>query len=78
MENKECVKKDYKNECGMCPVCKSYDLHYHNTPTIDGEELWYSYHCNNCGLDGEEMYYVEFTGHRFYDDEIEEEIDLRD
>ena len=78
MENKECVKKDYKNECGICPVCKEISLHYHNVPTMDGGNLYYTYYCENCGCEGEEVYYVEFLGHKFYDrtEEETEYIDL--
>ena len=74
------MEREYHNECGFCPRCCSDDLKYSDRPTFDGDGLFFTYHCNNCDLDGEEWYYVEFTGHNFCDydeDGNGEEVDLR-
>jgi len=71
MENRE-----YYNEAGHCPMCNSMNITYNNRPTIDGNNMFFEYHCHNCGCDGEEIYYVELTGNKFWDEKKEEEIEL--
>lgn len=68
-------EREYINEQGVCPMCGESDLKY-SPVHFNGDSLSFDYHCNNCSCDGEETYYMEFTGHRFYDEEKDEEIDL--
>lgn len=71
MENEK-----YTNKVGHCPMCDSMNLTYSKQPSFNGDNMFFEYHCNNCGCDGNENYYVEFTGHTFWDEEKEEEIEL--
>ena len=67
--------KEYVNKQGVCPVCGESDLKY-SPVYFNGENAIFEYHCNNCDCNGREIYYIEFTGHSFWDEEKEEEIDL--
>ena len=69
MENKE-----YYNKQGVCPMCGESNLKY-RPAWINGDNLCFEYHCNNCGCDGHENYAMEFIGHTFWDEE-KEEIEL--
>ena len=35
---------------------------------LEGESAYFPYKCNNCGLEGEEWYSMEFIGHNVYDE----------
>lgn len=60
--------KDLKNSMGVCPHCKEQELEY-GSIQLEGENAYFPYKCCNCGLEGEEWYYMEFTGHNVYDKE---------
>lgn len=68
-------EKEYTNKMGVCPICKEQNLKY-RPASFNGDGLFFEYHCDNCGCDGSENYVMEFTGHTFYDEEIDEEIEL--
>ena len=55
------------NNIGTCPHCKEQDLDY-GAIQLEGENAYFPYKCNNCGLEGEEWYYMEFIGHNVYDE----------
>ena len=59
--------KDLKNNMGVCPHCKEQDLEY-GSIQLEGENAYFPYKCNNCGLEGEEWYSMEFVGHNVYDE----------
>ena len=51
------------NEQGKCPLCNSMNLSY-DTMEIDdglGNSCYYPWHCDDCGADGKEWYYVDFS-----------------
>ncbi len=55
------------NEKGVCPKCRHEDLDY-DVMEIADDMIYYPYKCNNCGLEGEEWYYLSFNGHSIYDE----------
>lgn len=60
--------KDYKNEMGYCPKCKEQNLEYGAIELEGDYGAYFPYKCNNCGLEGEEWYSMEFVGHNIYDE----------
>lgn len=58
------------NERNKCPKCGSEDLDY-ETIRLEGEQCYFPYKCNNCGLRGEEWYSLEFCGHNIYNENNE-------
>lgn len=76
MENEE-VKKypkidinELENSMGVCPYCKEQNLDY-GAIQLEGEMAYFPYKCYNCGLEGEEWYSMEFTGHNVYNEDSE-------
>ena len=61
--------KDYTNEQGFCPKCHSYNLDYQAMQVEDDMMCYYPYKCEDCGMQGEEWYRLEFQGHNVYDEE---------
>lgn len=61
---------DYINEMGVCPNCKEKSLNY-GSIELEGESTYFPYQCKECGLEGEEWYSMEFTGHTIYDEDGE-------
>lgn len=60
---------DFKNEQGYCPKCHSYNLKYGAMEVEDDMMCYYPYTCEECGLQGEEWYRMDFQGHNVYDEE---------
>ena len=60
-------KNNLVNKMGVCANCKEQDLEY-GTIQLEGESAYFPYKCNNCGLEGEEWYSMEFTGHNIYNE----------
>lgn len=60
-------ENNLENSMGVCPYCKEQDLEY-GAIQLEGECAYFPYKCNNCGLEGEEWYSMEFTGHNVYDE----------
>ena len=54
--------ENYINEMGKCPRCKGMNLDY---GVVQHEEsmCYYPYTCEDCGLQGEEWYNMDFAGH---------------
>lgn len=50
------------NEVGTCPHCGSDDLVYESM-VYEGDSLYYPFKCQECDLEGEEWYSLEFQGH---------------
>lgn len=67
--------KEYKNKPGYCPKCNSTNLRYEPV-YFNGDNCIFDYECKECGLVGEEYYYIEFIGHKFYDEDKKEYIEL--
>ena len=72
MENNEKYPKidinNLENRIGVCPHCKEKELEY-GTIELEGECAYFPYKCSNCGLEGEEWYFMEFTNHIIYDED---------
>ncbi len=64
-----------KNKEGICPACGESNLEY-GEMVLDEDNLFFPYKCDNCGTKGEEWYHLDFSGHRFYDENGAEK-DLR-
>ena len=47
---------------GNCPKCNSQDLEFGQSRIVD-ESTYYSYTCQDCDFDGEEVYTMVFCGH---------------
>lgn len=60
-------KENLKNSVGVCPNCKENSLDY-GSIQLEGECAFFPYKCENCGLEGEEWYSMEFIGHNVYDE----------
>lgn len=67
-------KENLINKMGICPNCKEKNLNY-GAVQFENVFAYFPYKCNNCGLEGEEWYSMEFAGHNVYD-ENGEEIEL--
>ena len=61
-------KEKYLNEQGHCPCCKGNNLDY-GAVEFEDNMLYFPYKCNDCGLEGEEWYSMDFAGHNFYDED---------
>lgn len=59
--------RTYTNECGVCPRCGKGDLEYGSIELIDNM-CYFPYECKSCGLEGEEWYSMQFTGHNIYNE----------
>jgi len=44
---------------GSCANCGSDNINYH-TSKLEGECIFYPYDCEDCGLNGEEWYSLEY------------------
>lgn len=60
--------KNYHNEQGTCPNCGGTNLNYQAHELYDND-AYFTYHCEDCGQDGEEAYTLEFNTHIIYDDD---------
>ena len=69
------MNNKYINKAGVCPVCGSNNLKYEPV-VFNGENAIFCYTCEDCHIDGEEVYYMEFIQHRFWDEEKEETINV--
>lgn len=60
--------KDFTNEQGYCPRCQGNNLDYQ---AVDFVELmaYFRWTCEDCGLEGEEWYSMNFQGHNVFDEE---------
>lgn len=58
----------YTNESGVCPRCGGIHLNYGVLEVQDDMMAYYPYTCEDCGLQGEEWYKLEFQGHNIYDE----------
>ena len=54
---------------GICPFCGSDYLDYGGMEPEDNNMVYYPWTCKNCGLQGEEWYTLEFSGHEIKDGE---------
>ena len=62
-------RKEMVNKMGVCPHCKQHALNY-DAIIFEGDSCaYFPYRCKNCGLEGEEWYHLEFSGHNIYDSE---------
>ena len=61
--------KDLTNEQNICPKCKGSNLQYQAIEVMDDMMAYYPWKCEDCGLQGEEWYKLEFQGHNVYDEE---------
>lgn len=59
--------KAYTNKCGVCPKCGKEDLEY-GSIKLEGNMCYFPYECKSCGLEGEEWYSMQFTGHNIYNE----------
>jgi len=50
------------NIAGECPKCGSGELNYFSSRLLE-ETILYPYQCNDCGLNGTEVYDVTFNTH---------------
>lgn len=60
-------KNNLENSIGVCANCKEHNLDY-GAIELEGENAYFPYKCNNCGLEGKEWYYMDFIGHSIYDE----------
>lgn len=67
-------KEELTNKQGVCPRCGEIIDNY-GAIEFEGDMCYFPWHCNKCGLEGEEWYSLEFTGHNIFD-ENGEEIEL--
>lgn len=70
------LKKEHKliNKQGFCPRCKQPWLNY-GAVEFEDDMCYFPWHCDNCGLEGEEWYSLEFNGHNVVN-ENGEQIEL--
>ena len=59
--------KAYTNKCGVCPRCGKEDLEY-GSIELEDNMCYFPYECKSCGLEGEEWYSMQFTGHNIYNE----------
>ena len=64
---KQLEESKYINECGVCPKCGKEDLEY-GSIKLEDNMCYFPYKCKNCGLEGEEWYSMQFTGHNIYNE----------
>ena len=67
-------KEELTNKQGICPRCGEIIDNYQEIQ-FEGDMCYFPWHCDNCGLEGEEWYSLEFNGHNIID-ENGEEIEL--
>lgn len=70
MENNNYPKIDESklvNKQGVCPNCGEENLEY-DSIQLEDDMCYYPYKCNNCGVKGEEWYYMQFNGHNVFDE----------
>lgn len=61
------IKDDLMNRGGHCPVCDG-SLDYDSAEYVD-DQLYYPWTCEECGVQGEEWYRLEFNGHNIITEE---------
>lgn len=65
--------QNVSNQQGSCPCCNEV-LHNYEPVQFEGEYAYFPWHCDKCGTDGQEWYYLDFCGHNYYDKEGKEII----
>lgn len=60
--------KDFDNRQGYCPRCKHLNLDYESA-CFEDTMVYFPWKCEDCGLQGEEWYSLDFQGHNIYDEE---------
>lgn len=60
--------KDFINNQGYCPRCKHLSLDYDSASFVD-TMVYFPWKCEDCGLQGEEWYNMDFAGHNVFDEE---------
>lgn len=62
------MKEEYKsNEQGTCPKCNG-SLDYESA-RFEDTMVYFPWTCEDCGVQGEEWYSLDFQGHNVYDEE---------
>lgn len=63
--------KEYNNEQGECPKCHGYNLDY-DPASFEDNQIYFNWHCKDCGQEGSEWYNMEFIGHNIINEDGKE------